>query len=211
MCPDRQLFSVYLDGELPSPWKEKMESHLAGCPHCRGLLDSYRRIFPPNVKAEEAIIEQAKLKVWRKLEEKINGLGQSPSRTEQIPERLYGPRTRFWSRRITLPLPAAAAAVALLIVVCATLWTMRSKERTALPNMTLASEEFSISPSAMYEKQGFDHPGIVPTTNINDVLQYLGNRDSGDILIIRLPESRNFTSSGEPAIIKAADYSRRKP
>jgi hypothetical protein len=63
----------------------------------------------------------------------------------------------------------------------------------------------------MYEKQGFDPPGIVPTTNLNEVLQYLGNRDPGDILIIRLPESRSFTSSGEPAIIKAADYSRRKP
>jgi hypothetical protein len=182
-----------------------MESHLAGCPHCRGLLDSYRRIFPPDIKPE--IIEQAKLRVWQKLEEKINVFG--PSRKEQNSGRLYGPGfTRFWSRRISLPLPAAAAAAAILIIVCAALWTMRSKERTALPNMTLASEEFSISPSAMYEKQGFDHPG---PTNINEVLQYLGNRDSGAILIIRLPESRNFTSSGEPAIIKAADYSRRKP
>jgi hypothetical protein len=72
--------------------------------------------------------------------------------------------------------------------------------------MTLASEEFSISPAM----QGFDPPGIVPTAGINEVLQYLGNRDPGDILIIRLPESRSFTSPGEPAIIKAADYPRSR-
>jgi hypothetical protein len=36
--------------------------------------------------------------------------------------------------------------------------------------------------------------------------QYLGGDDSGDIVIIRLPESRSFNSYGEPAIIRAAEY-----
>jgi hypothetical protein len=47
---------------------------------------------------------------------------------------------------------------------------------------------------------------VVPATDPNGILQYLGNDDSGDIVIIRLPESRSFTSYGEPAIIRAADY-----
>ena len=51
---------------------------------------------------------------------------------------------------------------------------------------------------------------IVPITDLNGVLQYLGNDDSPDIMIIRLPESRSFMSSGEPAIIRAADYSGSK-
>jgi len=47
---------------------------------------------------------------------------------------------------------------------------------------------------------------------MEEVLQQLaGGRDNGEVLIIRLPESRNFTSYGEPAIINAADYSRINP
>jgi hypothetical protein len=40
-------------------------------------------------------------------------------------------------------------------------------------------------------------------------MQYLGAQDNSDYMIINLPEAKNFTSAGEPLIIKAADYSRR--
>jgi len=54
-------------------------------------------------------------------------------------------------------------------------------------------------------------PEIIPAaTDLNGVLQYLG-ADGSDIIILRLPESRNFSRSGDPAIIRAADYSRRHP
>jgi hypothetical protein len=54
-----------------------------------------------------------------------------------------------------------------------------------------------------------DLQSIEPVSDMNDILQYLGREDQGDIVIIRLPESRNFMSTGEPTIIRAADYSRR--
>jgi hypothetical protein len=50
---------------------------------------------------------------------------------------------------------------------------------------------------------------IIPASDMNGVLQYLGNTDTADIVIIRLPESKSFMSFGEPAIIRAADYSGR--
>jgi hypothetical protein len=53
-----------------------------------------------------------------------------------------------------------------------------------------------------------DTPGIIPVSNMDDVLQYLGGRDNGDIIILHLPESRSFVNYGEPAMIKASDYSR---
>ncbi|GHU05470.1 hypothetical protein FACS1894147_11680 [Spirochaetia bacterium] len=42
MCPDRQILSLYHDDELPSPWKEKLESHVASCPACAARLAQYR-------------------------------------------------------------------------------------------------------------------------------------------------------------------------
>jgi hypothetical protein len=98
-----------------------------------------------------------------------------------------------------VPLPAAAAAAALIVFALAMFWLKRPAEPAAMPNMILASEE-DLGPA-----------GMAPVSDMNGVLQYLSGADSGDILILRLPESRNFTSSGEPAIIRAADYSRRRP
>jgi hypothetical protein len=101
----------------------------------------------------------------------------------------------IWRRRISIPLPAAAAAAVLLVL--AILWLRQPQEPAAIPGMMFATEEAL--------------PGLVPVSDMNGVMQYLGGFDSGDILILRLPESRSFVSSGEPAIIKAADYSRRRP
>jgi hypothetical protein len=58
---------------------------------------------------------------------------------------------------------------------------------------------------------GLDLQGMVPVSDMNGIMQYLGQEDTADFVIIRLPESRNFVSSGEPTIVKAADYSRRNP
>lgn len=43
-CPDTDLYSAYVDGEVPSPWKEKLESHMASCPTCRKHVERYRLI-----------------------------------------------------------------------------------------------------------------------------------------------------------------------
>ncbi|MBO8450711.1 MAG: zf-HC2 domain-containing protein [Spirochaetes bacterium] len=43
-CPDKSLYSAYVDGEVPSPWKEKLEAHLAACETCRAVESRYRNL-----------------------------------------------------------------------------------------------------------------------------------------------------------------------
>jgi hypothetical protein len=102
-----------------------------------------------------------------------------------------------WRRTISIPLPAAAAIV--LLIALAFLIVLRVTGTEGMSGMTFASEA------------ELDTPGIIPVSNMEDVLQYLGNRDNGEVIILRLPESRNFVNYGDPAIIKAADYSRAMP
>jgi anti-sigma factor RsiW len=202
MCPDRQVLSLYLDGELPSPWKEKMESHLAQCPQCREWLESCRLIstslagagtVPEHVelaRVESAHIKDAQERVWRNLEarERLGSRSGTVRRSASV-----------WRRTISIPLPAAAAAAAVLVITMGVLWLGRPAEQSpTIPQMSLASED------------SLNAPDVVPiAANMEGVLQYLESKDSGgDILILRLPESRNFTSSGEPAILKAVDYTR---
>jgi len=190
VCPDRQLLSVYFDGELPSPWKEKMEAHIAACPACARRLEEYRR---HSLAGEAAGMDTARDRVWQKLEPCIVADAHPPARAVRR-------SAAVWQRRVSIPLPAAAAAAAFfLLIALAFLQVLRTTNTEGISGMTLASEA------------ELEEPGIIPIADMEDVLQYLGSRDNGDIIILRLPESRSFVNYGEPAIIKAADYSRNVP
>ncbi|WP_461255292.1 anti-sigma factor family protein [Treponema sp. R80B11-R83G3] len=197
MCPDPQLLSIYVDGELPSPWDEKMDSHLKECPTCRRKVENFKQLRelinqdPSAQKTSQEELLKSKEKIWRRLEEK--------RRFTQYP--------RVWQRRISIPLPAAAAAaiiIALIIIffsrggqILNNGFAGKKANPDERSNFILAAEE--------------EIPGIIPSaTDLNGVLQYLG-ADGSEIIILKLPESKNFSRSGEPAIIRAADYSRRHP
>jgi anti-sigma factor RsiW len=173
------MISLYHDGELPYPWKEKLESHLADCSFCRERLERLRRLSGILNEPVEYAIESARRRVWQRL--------RSPA---VIPGQIR-PRP-IWSRSVRVPLPLALAAAALLLVFGA--FFVRNP-RTAAPANTALSAGTQT---------------VVPVADLNGIWQYLGNDDSGDIVIIRLPESRSFNSYGEPAIIRAAEYGGRK-
>jgi len=187
MCPDPQLLSIYVDGELPSPWKERMESHFSQCSECREKLDNLRHLRELIKKDEPVFMEEARGRIWQKLES----------------GRRFKTDAGLWRRRLSVPLPAAAAA-AVVIALLAGLWLRDERIKNSgfaqqpqePVNFILAAEE--------------EVPGVIPVTDINGVLQYLTS-DGADIIILRLPESRNFSRTGDPAIVRAADYTRRLP
>jgi hypothetical protein len=189
-CPDRQWLSVYFDNEMDSPWKEKMENHIAGCASCARQLAAYKNIslsLAPTAVDEP--IEEAQQRVLQKLE--TGGLCSG----YETPIAWRG--SSIWKRRVSIPIPAAAAVV-FMIIALAFLWVTRSPGKTDAANMAITAETEIL-------------PDIIPFSGMESVMQSLISTDTGDIMIIRLPESRKFASYGEPAIIKAADYSRNVP
>jgi len=133
----------------------------------------------------EQEIEAAKEKVWQKME-----------------SRRHFNRHSLWRYRLSLPLPAVAAAAAIILVILTVLFirggNLQPQDSAARSHFILASEEEEM-------------PSIIPAAqDMNGLLQLLGS-DGSDVLILRLPESRNFSRSGEPAIIRAADYSGGHP
>ena len=192
MCPDRQIISLYLDGELPSPWKEKMYMHLETCEKCRASLEKYRLLGERLRDLPDDVVEAAQNRVWNKF--MAPGMEIQPLRGGMKRE---WPGKRIWSRSITLPLPAAAAAAVLVIIVFVALFGIRNSGRV-MPQDIIATAGI-----------GLDDQGTVPIQDMNGVLQYLSSQDNGDFMVIRLPESRRFSRTGKPAFINAADYSRR--
>jgi hypothetical protein len=194
MCPDPQLFSIYMDEELPSPWKEKLETHLEQCPGCAEKIEIFRRqrLLVKEAGAESseenALMEKAKERIWRNLEAK---------------HRMS--RNNLWRRRLSIPLPAAAAAAAVIAFLAVMLFR-GSPDRSG----GLASQPVDPVSRASFALIAEEESGIIPMTDLNSVLQYLG-ADGSDIIILQLPESKSFLRSGDPAIIRAADYTRRNP
>lgn len=220
MCPDRQMISVFIDGELPSPWKEKMESHLAGCTSCEKYMENFKRIFAPVKEAateEKALMEAAKDRVWQNMA----GSLKTRKRIVAKPCTFAG----IWRRKVSVSLPAAAAAM-ILVVMAAFLAGDRFTSRPAgipfiapsMANVPMAVPSATIGGGAPIANMILSSeealPNIVPAAdtggmNMSGLLQYLGGFNTGDILILHLPYNRNFTSSGEPVMIKAAGYQRR--
>ncbi|MDR0450627.1 MAG: zf-HC2 domain-containing protein [Treponema sp.] len=189
MCPDRQLLSVYLDGELPSPWKEKMESHLFSCPRCRETLDAWRRMSLRLEDVPDA--GEARDRVWERLSASAGKAAK--------PDRVFSPAPvpDMWRRKVPLPFTAAlAAAAAALAIVFTTILLRQPADIPSAANSPVSAET------------DMNIQGIVPVSDMNSVLRYLESTDSGDMMIIRLPESRKFVNAGEPMIIKA-DYGSR--
>jgi hypothetical protein len=187
MCPDRQILSLYFDGELPSPWKEKMENHLESCAECRNRLETYRGFSLASGTIGEDAIGAARDRVWSRL--------SAPLPVKPAESKGFFPaKEGFWNRSVTLPFPAAAA-IFIIIAFFAIL--------TLKPRGTVRIADISPVASTI----GMDVQDIAPVSDMSGVLQYLSSQDTSDFVIIRLPESRNFSSFGEPALLKAADYS----
>jgi anti-sigma factor RsiW len=215
MCPDPQLLSIFIAGELPSPWKEKLESHLAECSVCRGKVENLKHlqdlfkkdttqkrtivdregISSETVSTELEMMEKAKEKIWRKLESK-----------RRFHTRNIRQPVNILQRKFSIPIPAAAAAA--VIVALATALVVISGSNDKSGYVAIQQVE-SIDRSGFILAAEEEMPGTIPAADLNSVLQYLGSND-GNIIILQLPETTNFLRSGEPAIIRAADY-RREP
>jgi len=106
-CPDLDLYSVYLDNELPEQYKEALEAHLKECSSCRAKFEKMKSLH--NILAEDS----ASILISDKaLEDSFTKLQAKRSYNKYIK------KTNRWNelflRRIV---PAMAAALVLALVI----------------------------------------------------------------------------------------------
>ena len=110
MCPDDKLLSAYFDGEVASPWNERLKSHIEHCSACAAKLDRMKA-FSASIRAvdgtrDNEALAEAKERIWARL---------STPRTGESAHIYRFRDNKLWSRRIELPLPIIAAAAAALL------------------------------------------------------------------------------------------------
>lgn len=175
MCPETMELSAYFDGELTGAPLARIEEHLACCPACRAVLDQFA--------------------LQRRLLESID---RSPSRDAGKPSRFwaYAARSRMARARripnISIPLPAAAAA--LLMFIAGTVMNLIHFSSRRFPDVVVVNPP----PAA---------PAVVsltvPPGAVDDLLAFLEGKQGFDgQLIHTLPAELPVARFGEPSIVR---------
>ncbi|MCL2443275.1 MAG: hypothetical protein FWD13_07395 [Treponema sp.] len=219
MCPEPQLLSIYVDGELPSPWDEKLESHLNECSICREKLESFKKLhdlLKKDTNVRRTIVDKRIIKLpstGNEPKEHHQEFLEEPELVDAVKKRVwknlssrqhYRTNKRIWKRKLSIPIPAiAAAAIAItlmtgLLVYSATVslnddLIKKQNEAAERVNFNLAAEE--------------EMSSISTTADIYGVFQYLSS-NGAEIIVLELPPETSFHRAGEPAILRAADYQR---
>jgi hypothetical protein len=199
MCPDKQILSIYYDGELLEVWGKKMEAHLETCPECRARLDAYRKTSGALTGAgseerQTAAMEAAKDRVWQKL-----GGGN-------IDHRLVRPG---FMPHIPVAFTAAAAGAAAAAAIIIVTLLIAPKQNGPGGFAAAGNPADGLTNVAVSNEYEFNIPEIAPVSDMQELLRYLESDDSSNIIVIKLPERKKFSRYGEPAFINAANYTRR--
>jgi len=201
MCPDRDLVSAYVDGEVPSPWRERLEEHLGSCVNCAALAARYSRLgerlrtelaSDGVAKHEIASLARGRARLDALLE------GRAASRLEE-PLRDDSPRS--WRRSVSLPLPLAAAAAVLAILLggATAFFALRPGKGAAI--QTIASGQ--IAPLAI--------PASSQPSSMDELLRYLNAQGGEATLTIKLPTAATFGTAGKPVIMRSGQNLRVTP
>ncbi len=183
MCPDKETLSVYFDGEVDSPIKEKIEAHLRECPACRAQMEAFRRLRQ-TLKAGDEPAEAVSASLER-VHQRM-GHQEGPARYPDV-----------WHRRINIPLPAAAAAV--LVLFLGGLMVSGGFSRgTAGPDV---AQTGSLSPG---------EPSQAIEWETQDLEALLGILESEEAFYQevewKLPADRQISVGGESRLIREVDY-----
>jgi predicted anti-sigma-YlaC factor YlaD len=179
MCPDNQLISAYFDDELDKQWSGGVESHLGECENCRGVISNYKQL---NILLRGSAVPGES-------EIKNRMLGEIERRAKVVyPE-------YFWKKHLNVSIPVILAAAVLMIVFFA--------------GVMFGLLPFQVQENQVVEEIEIDKPNIyVQVINLEDAAAYLLSDDSGFDLLITIPSSETLAVSGEPQMIREADYKR---
>ena len=233
-CPDSDLYSAYIDGEVPSPWKERLEVHIASCPRCKALAERFAALHRA-VSSGQPGLQNAELEAsWARLS----------ARREMTVAALRSRRERRvypdWTRAsVRLPLPALAAM--LLVALALPAWftfrdmsdeTGHGQIRT-LADLTAARTDMSPLLTSFDSSATVYSPDL-PTTAIQaepldpdsrmvyQMINYARTfvpeentlADNARIIIIKLPDLKHLHATDEfqlptdSGMLQAAGFSR---
>jgi anti-sigma factor RsiW len=181
-CPNGELLSAYFDGEVESPWSEGLADHVAGCGRCREAVQRLRAL-------RGLLHQDAEPDCLASRERTLQRL-----RREQTPRR--PPRWASTRATLTIPWPAAASVLAVVVVLAGFL---------AYFSLQPGYGQLSIrrQPTGVTEVQV-----AAPIKDLEYLLRSLETWSDAQEIVITLPEDSTFIMLGEPRLLREAEFTR---
>lgn len=178
MCPDKEILSIYYDGELEEPWKANVVEHLEECAHCREIMETFS--YLTGFLHEPFDVTESMEAVRAKIEHPDN----------VIPMK----KTPFWKRRVQIPLPIAGIAAALLI----TVGNFFAFNFSGAVPVTVAEAKPIETPQLVVSQED----------ELATLIKLMENEDFNNEVVIQLPEEGRFSVSGEPHVVRVKNVKR---
>jgi hypothetical protein len=201
MCPEKHILSVYFDGELPAPFKARLDSHVEACTTCRATLASFTAMSAgvsdvvdvAGGAVDSSAFDDAMSKAKARIRERLTGEQGKNVRSFGFVSVLR--------RSVRVPFPIAAAASALIVFAFGVLFFSFGKLSTA-GQMKNANRSDVIVDSFPFESF------VIPegAVSISDLSSYFDKTDADMFDISLPPEIRNFNSYGDPNRLPTAAY-----
>lgn len=137
-CPNKDLLSAYIDDELPSPWKEKIEQHIKECNACRQVYRQYtvvNRCLQTAAAGHSLDTAESFAKLIVKRDTALQVKRELQKRRWAI-----APGDRWFSSSIRVPMPVAAAALVLFVLMPLILFF---KMDDAVSSVTVSQSSFT--------------------------------------------------------------------
>lgn len=147
-CPDNDLLSAYIDGELISPWKETIEQHLQECNVCKNIYNRYTAV-QCCIRTASAEHRLDSAKSFVKLCEKRDAVLKNKQQTKYRRQNASLKDSWFCSS-ICVPVPAAVAALLLFVLMPLVLFL---KPESALTSVAASRSSFTPIVPVSLEKQ----------------------------------------------------------
>ena len=184
MCPDRQILSAYLDGEIGPPWDAAIAEHMAECELCCAV---YERL-----EKTRRILHEEPIGDWREPMERVRrGI---LTRVHPVPR-----PTPAWRRQVSLPLPLAVLAAVLLVALGISFALSNVRANLGFVKITKA-------PAG-----GTEYQFAVPVDKVEALLKSVGGGDTGMEAVLTLPKNVKLIPVGTPRMGKEAEFSRKRP
>ena len=185
MCPDRDVLSAWIDGEVSPPWNGVIADHVATCQRC--AAEHERLLSVRRALRDEPVPDCAEPmeRVRRRL------LAPTHAVVDEAPA--------VWQRHVSLPLPVAVLAAAMLVTLGVTVAVLTTHTNMGYIRVTR-------SPSS-----GTEYQFTVPYDRVEALLKSAGGGDASIESVMTLPKNMKLTPVGQPRMVRETDLARKKP
>lgn len=163
-CPEKDIHSIYIDGELPENFSREYEAHIGSCEKCRAELEKIRAMRALLAK------DSASLDLDKDFMEKSFERLQSRMRFKKIVSQGEDKSFIVPMRRTFIPMAAAAAAVfAILLPQKMNSYHNTNMAAQDLPIISRAQEITPIAKSDVIVEDGIQNVALQNATERNSL------------------------------------------